>query len=328
MVKLLVKSAKNPQRRSIMSEMNLEDINRMAKESPLELVRTSEQRYRSLVSNLASRVKKNEEIRVILLAGPSGSGKTTTANLLSDALISAGEESMVVSLDDFYRNSDDPQYPRLKNGERDFETVDALDLPFLIKTLADIAAGRPFLLPKYDFKLAKRTEVRKIPAMPHGCVIIEGLHALNPKVFSDLSKDKLLKIFISVSTNVNEGGVRIISGRKVRFLRRMIRDSLYRGADAERTLSLWKNVLIGEDKYLYPHRNNADVSFDTFHPFELSVMRSFAQRLISSELASREEYAAKVLDAINRVVALDAHIVPETSLIREFIPGGKYEALY
>ena len=311
-----------------MAEMNLEDINRMAKESPLELVRISEQRYRSLVSDLATRVKKNEQIKVILLAGPSGSGKTTTANLLSDALIGAGEESMVVSLDDFYRDSGDPDYPRLDNGERDFETVDALDLPFLTKTLSDIAASRPFLLPKYDFKVAKRTVVRKIPAMPHGCVIIEGLHALNPKVFSGLPKERLLKIFISVSTNVNEGGVRIISGRKVRFLRRMIRDSLYRGADAERTLGLWKNVLIGEDKYLYPHRHNADVSFDTFHPFELSVMRSFAEKLISAPLASKDGYAGAVLDAVERVFPLDEKIVPDTSLIREFIPGGKYEALY
>ncbi len=311
-----------------MAEMNLEDINRMAKESPLELVRISEQRYHSLVSDIATRVKKNEQIKVMLLAGPSGSGKTTTANLLSDALKAAGEESMVVSLDDFYRDSDDPEYPRLESGERDFETVDALDLPFLTKTLADIAASRPFLLPKYDFKVAKRTAVRKIPAMPHGCVIIEGLHALNPKVFSGLPKERLLKIFISVSTNVNEGGVRIISGRKVRFLRRMIRDSLYRNADAERTLALWKNVLIGEDKYLYPHRHNADVSFDTFHPFELSVMRSFAERLISAELAEREKYAGIVLEAITRVRPLDAAIVPDTSLIREFIPGGKYEALY
>ena len=311
-----------------MSEINLEDINRMAKESPLELVRVSEQRYHSLVSGLATRVKKDGQIRVILLAGPSGSGKTTTANLLSDALIGAGEECMVVSLDDFYRNCDDPQYPRLESGERDFETVEALDLPFLTKTLADIALSRPFLLPKYDFKSAKRTEVRKIPAMPHGCVIIEGLHALNPKVFADLPSERLLKIFISVSTNVNEGGVRIISGRKVRFLRRMIRDSLYRGADAERTLSLWKNVLAGEDKYLYPHRNNADVSFDTFHPFELSVMRPFAEKLISAELASKEEYAGKVLDAVTRVLPLQMDLVPDTSLIREFIPGGKYEALY
>ena len=311
-----------------MSEINIEEINRMAKESPHELVRISEQRYHSLVRDVAIRVKKNEQIRVVLLAGPSGSGKTTTANLLADALKAAGEESMVVSLDDFYRNSDDPTYPRLDNGERDFETVDALDLPFLTKTLADIAASRFFLLPRYDFKVARRTEVRKIPAMPHGCVIIEGLHALNPKVFSDLPSECLLKVFISVSTNLNEGGVRIISGRKVRFLRRMIRDSLYRGADAERTLALWKNVLVGEDKYLYPFRHNADLSFDTFHPFELSVMRSFAERLISAELAAREEYAGIVLDAITRVHPLGADLVPDTSLIREFIPGGKYEALY
>ena len=311
-----------------MAEMELEMINKPASETPLELVSSSEKRYHSLVNDLATRVKKNGKIRVILLAGPSGSGKTTTANLLSDALVALGEESMVVSLDDFYRNSDDPEYPRLETGERDFEAVEALDLPFLTKTLSDIAASREFVLPRYDFKAGGRAEVRKIPAMPGGCVIIEGLHALNPKVFFGLPKERLLKIFISVSTNVNDGGVRIISGRKLRFLRRMIRDSLYRGADAERTLALWRNVLVGEDKYLYPHRHNADFSFDTFHPFELSVMRPFAEKLITPEIAASDEYASTVLTAIRRVCPIDVDLVPDTSLIREFIPGGKYEALY
>ena len=108
----------------------------------------------------------------------------------------------------------------------------------------------------------------------------------------------------------------------------MIRDSIYRNATAERTLAMWENVLVGEDKYLYPHRHNADVSFDTFHAFELCVMRKFAEELISDELAARNAYAGAVLDAIRQVTPLDISLVPDGSLIREFIPGGKYEALY
>ena len=206
-----------------MAEMNLQDINKMAKYSARELVRASEERYHTLISDVAARVKKNDNIRIILLAGPSGSGKTTTANLLSDALKTAGRESMVISLDDFYRNSDDPMYPRMENGERDFETVDALNIGELEKMLLDVANLRPFFLPKYDFKQGRRTSLFRHEPIKDGCVIIEGLHALNPKIFSHLPSDRLFKMFISVSTNVNDGGVRILSGRKVRFLRRMIR---------------------------------------------------------------------------------------------------------
>ena len=143
-----------------------------------------------------------------------------------------------------------------------------------------------------------------------------------------MPKERLLKIFISVSTNINNEGGRILSGRKIRFVRRLVRDSIYRNADAARTLALWKNVLLGEDTYLYPFKDNADVFFDTFHDFELSVMRPFVLKLISSELANSDSYAKTVRDALLGVVPIDLNLLPDTSLIREFVPGGIYENIY
>lgn len=311
-----------------MPEMLINDINREIINSPAELVKRSEESYHAMVTALAQRVCTDDNVKIILLAGPSGSGKTTTANLLSDYIKERGCDCMVVSLDDFYREADDPEYPRFENGERDFEAVEALDLPELSKTLSAIAASQPFCVPKYDFKIGARTDVRSYPAMDHGCVVIEGLHALNPLVFGSLPEEKVIKLFISVSTNIIKDDKRILSGRKVRFMRRMIRDYLYRGATAQRTLDFWDGVLFGEDKYLYPTRKYADVSFNTFHPFELSVMRSFVESLISDELAEKNPYAATVLRAAREVEPMDIDLVPKTSLIREFIPGGKYEALY
>ena len=112
-------------------------------------------------------------------------------------------------------------------------------------------------------------------------MIIEGLHALNPKIAEGLSEDCVLKLFVSVSTNINEGEERILSGRKVRFVRRLVRDSIYRAASAERTLEMWHHVLLAEDIYLYPYKELADVAFDTFHVFELGVMRQYALSLLS-----------------------------------------------
>ncbi len=311
-----------------MAELFIDELNREIKENPKGLISRSEDEYHAKISALAQRVVADGRVRVILLAGPSGSGKTTSANLLSDAIKSHGEGCMVISLDDFYRNADDPCYPLLKNGERDFEAVEALDIPFLVRTLSDIASGRPFQLPKYDFKVGARVEVRSFESIGNGCVIIEGLHALNPLIFESLPSERVLKIFISVSTNINDSEGRMLSGRKIRFMRRMIRDSIYRGADARRTLSMWGGVLRGEDEYLYPTRKYADVTFDTFHPFELAVMRPFAERLIDESLADENEYARAVRNCAVRFLPIDISLVPDESLIREFIPGGKYESVY
>lgn len=311
-----------------MAEINIEYINSNSKCDPISLVRDSELKYRSFVADIATRIAQNGNVRIVLLAGPSGSGKTTTANILADSLRERGLFATVVSLDDFYRSSDDKDYPRLENGERDFEAVEALNLSDIEKTLVAISEGKEFVLPKYDFKLGRRTNEVKMPKISHGCVIIEGLHALNPLIFEHLDMKKVLRIFISVSTNVNKNGERILSGRKIRFMRRMIRDSLYRASDAENTLSLWENVLLGEDKNLYPFRKYADIQFDTFHAFEIGVMKPYVKALISSSLSEKNEYAKTVLLAANEAVGIDESLVPADSLIREFIEGGKYEEFY
>ena len=310
------------------AKIEISEINRLAKTDPQELIRRSEERYKNFTDEIATRVAENENIRIILLAGPSGSGKTTTANLLADGIRKKGLFSTVISLDDFYRDSTDPRYPRLPNGERDFETVDALSLADIESTLLSISRGEDFSVHKYDFKLGRRTSTKKHPKISHGCVIIEGLHALNPKISAHLPSDKVLKIFISVSVNIEDGGVRILSGRKLRFARRMVRDSLYRGADAEVTLKLWENVRAGEDKYLYPFRSLADVEFNTFHAFEPCVMRKYAESLISNELAEKNEYAGIVLSALRRAEPIDEALIPDDSLMREFIIGGIYEEFY
>ena len=311
-----------------MAEINVLDINALAERDAQGLILKSEEEYHSLVDSVACKICGDKNLRILLLAGPSGSGKTTTANLICDRIKSHGEGCIVVSLDDFYRSFDDADYPLLADGSRDCESPYALDLPLLKSTLLAIAESREFSLPRYDFKTSTRKEILTHAPMPEGCVIIEGLHALNPLVFSCIPPERALKLFISVSTNVNLSGERILSGRKIRFIRRMIRDSIYRNAPAERTLSMWKNVLQGEDEYLYPNRGYADVSFDTFHLFELSVTRPFVEKLISGDLAERDEYAKVVLSAVGHITPIDISLVPETSLIREFIPGGKYESLY
>ncbi len=310
-----------------MAEINLKEVNEAAK-TPVRAVADAEDSYHEKVRLVAKRITDNENIKIVLLAGPSGSGKTTTANLVADAIKAGGEGAMVVSLDDFYRAQDDPEYPRLENGELDYECPDSLNLELLCETLKKIAGGEGFEIPKYDFKVGNKVKTTAFPPIGHGCVIIEGLHALNPRISDMLPKDKILKVFVSVSTNINENGERLISGRKIRFIRRLVRDSIYRGSSAERTLAMWRGVLAAEDIYLYPYKETADIAFDTFHTFELGAMKHFAKGLIPRSLAERDRYAGIVFAALEKIEEIDYNLIPENSLIREFIPGGIYEALY
>lgn len=311
-----------------MAEMEIKLLNKEVALSPARAVGEAEREYHARIESVANHVVEHGSIRTLLIAGPSGSGKTTTANLIADAIRRRGEDALVVSLDDFYRDSTDPDYPRLENGQRDIECPDSLHLDQVVECIDDVCHGRSFILPKYDFREGRRTSQTKHAPIPHGLVIIEGLHTLNPRISGDLDPDYALKMFISVSTNINDSGVRIISGRKIRFVRRLVRDSIYRGTSCERTLDLWRGVLAAEDKYLYPYKGLADIHLDTFHTFELGVMRGYAEELITPEIFASDSYAATVARALSRITPVPEDLVPQSSLIREFIPGGIYESLY
>ena len=310
-----------------MAELNLAELNSRAKD-PERMIKDAEDAYHTRIEKIAKYISESESVRLILLAGPSGSGKTTTANLIADGIRRFGEEAEVISLDDFYRDHTDENYPKNEQGNHDFERPDALNLPLLTRTLLDIAENRPFEIPKYDFKAGRCVKMTKKAPVGDGCVIIEGLHALNPVISEKLPAEKVVKLFVSLSTNINDESGRLISGRKIRFLRRLVRDSIYRGADALRTLSLWRGVLEAEDIFLYPFKHTADLAFDTFHPFELGVMKKRAEALLDRAELRDDAYSAVVLQAIKQIAPISEELVPENSLIREFISGGIYDKIY
>lgn len=311
-----------------MAERRLKEINDAVTQDLTATIAEAEEQYRAHLDDLTEKII-HRGTRVVLLAGPSSSGKTTTSNLLADTLRRHGRASTVISLDDFYYSKDDPAYPRTPAGELDYETPHALRLDLIRQTICRILRGEPVPLPKFDFKVGMRYDNAMVAEIPRGgCAIIEGLHALNPLLTEGIESSAVARVFVSVSTNISDEGGRILSGRKIRFIRRLTRDYLYRASDAARTLALWQGVLAGENKYLYPYKNTAEFRFDTFHLYEVGVMRPFAEKVILSTPGLSDPYLDVVRNALARFLPVPLELVPETSLLREFVPGGIYESLY
>ncbi len=299
----------------------LNDINKMAKECPKEFIKACSNEYIKNITDIARRIEADDDIIIVAIAGPSGSGKTTTAHILQDKLEELGENTEVVSLDDFYLPAD--KLPKLPDGSNDIESVNSLDITLIKECFQQIIRHGKTSLPKYDFKTKSRIpDAKMLDIGSHGIVIVEGLHAMNPLISDLVPRKNIFKIYISVNRSVDDNnGVQMLSSRQIRLVRRVLRDDRFRGATATETLHLWNNVIDGERKYLYCFKDTADVHLVTFHPYELGVYRERFGKMRSTvhKNAPCYDYFIKTANALERFTAIDSALVPENSLIREFI---------
>jgi len=299
----------------------LEYIKEKAQNEPAGFCRRCEERYKSIINSVASNINETTVSEIVMLAGPSSAGKTTTAKRLKEAIESGGHTSYTISLDDFYKNRWDS--PRLNDGTLDFESVNALDLPLLSQTLYDLVTKGEAMLPEYDFLTGMRkAERKKLRVSERDIIIVEGLHALNPVITDTLPKDRLYKIYINVSTRIYDGrGNIVLNKRNMRFVRRLVRDYRFRGSSPENTYELWKTVCRGEDMYLFPYRDNADVKINTIHLYETCVLKERALPLLK-EISKKSEFykdAERLIRSLEKFPVMDTSLVPEDSLLREFL---------
>lgn len=299
----------------------LEYINETAELNPEKFVEQCENRYQNIIDEIAQKIITEEGREIVMLAGPSSAGKTTTARKLRERLTENGIKTYVLSLDDFYFNRAD--IPFLPDGTQDYETVDALDLDLFYKNVNALLLGETVKNPIFDFTTGKRsdTQFNEITLGSEDVVIIEGLHALNP-VITEKIEGKLLKIYINVSSRIYDGkGNIVLNKRNMRFVRRMVRDYKFRNSTVQNTYRLWKNVTAGEDKYLFPFRDNADIKINTIHIYEPCVLKNQALPLLENANVSKEyeQDIMKITKALKRFKDIDISLVPENSLLREFL---------
>ena len=305
----------------------LQVINDFALNSPRELIARAERHYDRELSDIAKRISEDDDIKIVALAGPSASGKTTTAHILREKLRELDEETEIISLDDFYLPID--SLPLLEDGTRDIESVNALDIPLINKCFNEIIRTGKTVLPKFKFSTKERIiNAREIDLSGRGIAIVEGLHALNPLITDLVPSKNIFKAYISVNRGiVNEDGNRLLSSRQIRLARRVLRDRTFRGTPVNETLSLWQGVVEGEEKYLYCFKETADVQIKTLHIYEPCLYRNEILSLKDeiSEDAPLKDYFLKTAAALERFVPIESALVPENSLITEFIGNGKYK---
>lgn len=306
-----------------MSNLNntIEYINGLAVRDPRTLIERSEARYRNIIDDIANRVRDEAGREVIMLAGPSASGKTTTAGRLAEAFSRRGMKTRHLSLDDFYLNREDT--PLDGAGVHDFETVFALDLPLLRKALNSLLAGEETPVPVYDFLTGSRLPQSRLMRLGESdAIIVEGLHALNPIITDALPSDKLLKIYISVSSRIyNERGGIVLNKRNLRFIRRLVRDYNFRGSSVANTCGLWEGVMAGEDKYLFPYRDNADIRINSVHLSEPCLFKDTALKLLrDAELCEKwAKDISRLIRALEQFESLSRETLPADSLLHEFL---------
>ena len=283
----------------------------------VSFVRHCEFEYESRIFAAAKEIMASGK-HIIMLTGPSGSGKTTTSNKIAEKIRTMGKNAQVVSMDNFFKNPE--VYPRLPDGTKDYENVAAVDIELMDKCLEELLEKGRAKFPEFDFKTERRIEDAIELEIGDGYVIVEGIHALNPLVLDAMPKDSVFTIYAGLREEYSHLGQRVLPTRDIRLVRRMIRDFKHRGHSPQKTISMWKSVCDGEDKYIKPYKPNADLLLDTSFSYEILVINSALKNFpdeLDDHSAEAEKYN-EIVKALKPCGFIAEGYIPSGSMLREF----------
>ena len=291
----------------------------------VDLLNVSEALQERRLSQIADMIR-GRGARVVLIAGPSSSGKTTFSKRLSIQLLACGLTPYAISLDDYFVNR--TLTPRKPDGDYDFESIHSIDLPYFNDSLTRILAGEEVDIPTYNFKSGEREfNGKRLRLSPHMVLVIEGTHALNPMLTSQIADSEKFRIYVSALTSIKLDYHNYISTSDNRLLRRIIRDAKYRGYPAQETIMRWPDVRKGEEEWIFPYQENADVMFNSSLFYELAVFKQQAEAMLRAVPENVPEYseAQRLLRFLDYIVPLQEKEMPPTSLAREFLGGSSFQ---
>lgn len=288
--------------------------------APDVIVSDSERRYADEINKVASEIYDNRAERpVVLISGPSGSGKTTTAIRIAHLLETMDCTAHVISMDNYFLPMSMMEDARDENGYIDFESPQRLDIDLFREHLEKLSRCEEIDIPGFDFAKQERIKGMPLKREAGDVVILEGIHALNPLLTGE-SESYTTRVYVSVRTRISHGE-RLLHPSKIRLMRRLIRDKLYRGRCAAETMEFFKSVERGEDLYIMPYKHRANFDIDTFIGYEPLVYRDILLPELERASESYADYAeyADVEEFLRVLSPLDRSMVPDNSLIREFI---------
>ena len=290
------------------------------------LIQISEALQEKKIAKIADEIAQRKGIKLVLIAGPSSSGKTTTCKRLSVQLAVNGIKPVGISLDDYFLDRD--KTPRDEKGDYDFENLHALNLPLLNEQLAALFRGEEVELPRYDFPTGtSQKSGKKLRLGENEILVVEGIHALNPELTSEIPNEQIFRVYASALTSVLLDNHNYIPTTDNRLLRRIIRDHKYRAVSARETIRRWPSVRAGENKWIFPFQENADAMFNSAMLFELAVIKSQAEPLLEQVPENCPEYAEayRLLKFLRYIKPSPETQIPPTSLLREFLGGSSFE---
>ncbi len=287
-----------------------------------EVILVSEALHEHRIADIANQIaEKGDRVRVITVAGPSSSGKTTFSKRLSIQLLASGISPFPLAMDNFF--IDREKTPLDEEGKPDFESVRALDRARLSADLQRLIAGERVQLPHFNFIAGKSEQGNLIQLKKDQIIILEGIHGLNPELLSGLPAEQTVRIYVSALTQLNLDRHNRISTTDTRLLRRIVRDAHTRGYSAFQTIQRWESVRRGEKRYIFPYQENADMMFNSALAYELAALKPFAEPLLRQVPYGTQEYveAKRLLAFLEWFLPLDSDLLPDNSLLREFIGG-------
>lgn len=309
-----------------MKFINVNNINANLEENPIGFIDSCERNYMDQLVNTANYIVENSiDKPVVLISGPSGSGKTTSALKLSKILLDDFDcPSRTISIDNYFKSNDSYDMPLNLDGSIDLESPLCVDIDLLKEHIHKISKGESFDMPYFDFTTQSRGGYKPFTVNKGEIVIFEGIHALNPMV---TGSENTTKIYVSVRTRlVNDNGS-VLHPRRIRLMRRLMRDNLFRGRKYQEIFNYFSSVSIGEDKYIMPYKHLAEFDIDTFHSYEPSVYKNY---LLDSLIAIQEDMKNnieynEIVSFLSELDGLYSNVVPDTSIVREFIGGSSFQ---